>query len=254
MGDPELHSAAEVRDALDAAAEPERAAGAARYFKTGRGGYAEHDRFIGVAVPKTRAIVRRALALPPDETAALVASPVHEERLAGLLIMVERFRSAGRTRTRDDAARTAEHERYLAAVRAGHVDNWDLVDATAEALLGEVVFSSAPVDDVVPTIVGELVASDSLWLRRVAVISTFAAIKAGDARPTLALAAGLLDDREPLMHKAVGWMLREVGKRVDRAELTGFLDEHAARMPRTMLSYATEHLDPGERARYRAMR
>ncbi|MFF2495406.1 DNA alkylation repair protein [Agromyces sp. NPDC058064] len=254
MGDTELHAAADVRAALAAAADPARAAGAAAFFKTGPGGYAERDVFIGVAVPATRSIVRRSLSLPAGDVAELVASPIHEERLAGLLVMVERFRRAGRARTRDDAARAAEHERYLDAVRTGRVDNWDLVDATAEVLLGEVAFPSAPVDEVEPAIVAGLVASDSLWSRRVAVISTFAAIKAGDPRPTLAVAERLLDDPEPLLHKAVGWMLREVGKRVDRGALTGFLDEHAARMPRTMLSYATEHLDPAERARYRAMR
>lgn len=250
--DDALLTAAEVRAALAAAADPDRAAGAARFFKTGPGGYAEGDVFIGVTVPATRAIVKRAAGLPTAEVAELVASPVHEERLAGLLVMVDRFRRAGRARSRDDGVRAAEHEGYLAAVRAGHVDNWDLVDASAEYLVGEVVF--APVADVEPPLVRELAASDSLWQRRVAVLSTFAAIKAGDARPTLALAARLLDDPEPLLHKAVGWMLREVGKRVDRAVLTAFLDEHAARMPRTMLSYATEHLDAAERAAYRAKR
>lgn len=254
QGDEALRTASEVRAALAAAASPDRAAGAARYFKTGPGGYAEGDVFIGVTVPETRAIVRRAVGLSAGETAELVASQVHEERLAGLLVMVERFRRAGRPRTRDDAVRAAEHEAYLVAVRAGHVDNWDLVDASAEFLVGEVVFPTAPVADVLPPLVRELGASDSLWQRRVAVLATFAAIKAGDARPTLAVAERLLGDREPLLHKAVGWMLRETGKRVDRAALTGFLDAHAPRMPRTMLSYATEHLEPGQRARYRAMR
>ncbi|MFF2277054.1 DNA alkylation repair protein [Agromyces sp. NPDC058126] len=254
MGDPELQTAAAVRAALAAASDPARASGAAAFFKTGPGGYAERDVFLGVTVPATRAIVRRSSVLPSADVAELVASPIHEERLAGLLVMVERIRRAGRVRTRDDAVRAAEHERYLDAVRAGHVDNWDLVDATAEYLLGEVVFPAAPVAEVVPPVVAGLVASDSIWPRRVAVISTFAAIKAGDQRPTLALAEQLLDDPEPLLHKAVGWMLREVGKRVDRSVLTGFLDEHAGRMPRTMLSYATEHFDPADRARYRAMR
>ncbi|MGX5696556.1 DNA alkylation repair protein [Agromyces soli] len=254
MDDAALRTAVEVRAALETAADPERAAGAARFFKTGPGGYAEGDVFIGVTVPETRAIVRRARGLPPAEVADLVASPVHEERLAGLLVMVDRFRRAGRARGRDDVVRAAEHEAYLGAVRAGHVDNWDLVDASAEYLVGEVVFPSAPVAEVEPALLLELGASESLWQRRVAVLATFAAIKAGDARPTLAIAERLLDDREPLLHMAVGWMLREVGKRVDRAALTGFLDVHAARMPRTMLSYATEHLEPEQRARYRAMR
>ncbi len=254
QGDEALRTASEVRAALRAAASPARAAGAARFFKTGPGGYAEGDVFIGATVPATRAIVRRAVALAPRETAELVASPVHEERLAGLLVMVERFRRAGRARSRDEAVREAEHRAYLAAVRTGHVNNWDLVDASAEYLVGEVAFPAAPVAEVEPALVRELGASRSLWQRRVAVLATFAAIKAGDARPTLAIAERLLDDREPLLHKAVGWMLREAGKRVDRAVLTGFLDAHAPRMPRTMLSYATEHLEPEQRARYRAMR
>ncbi|GLU88412.1 DNA alkylation repair protein [Agromyces sp. NBRC 114283] len=253
VGD-ELRTAAEVRAALAAASSPERAAGAARFFKTGPGEYAEGDVFIGVTVPATRAIVRRSLALPAAETAELVASPIHEERLAGLLVMVERFRRAGRPRGRDDAVRRAEHEAYLAAVRAGRVDNWDLVDASAEVLVGEVVYPGPSADEPLPPLVAELAASASLWQRRVAVLATFAAIKGGDAAPTLAIAERLLDDREPLLHKAVGWMLREVGKRVDRTALTGFLDRFAARMPRTMLSYACEHLSPEERARYRALR
>lgn len=253
VGD-ELRTAAEVRAALAAASSPERAAGAARFFKTGPGEYAEGDVFIGVTVPATRAVVRRSLALPAAETAELVASPIHEERLAGLLVMVERFRRAGRPRGRDDAARRAEHEAYLAAVRAGRVDNWDLVDASTEVLVGELVYPAPGADEPLPPLVAELAASASLWQRRVAVLATFAAIKAGDAAPTFAIAEQLLDDREPLLHKAVGWMLREVGKRVDRAALTGFLDRFAGRMSRTMLSYACEHLSPKERARYRALR
>jgi 3-methyladenine DNA glycosylase AlkD len=128
------------------------------------------------------------------------------------------------------------------------VDNWDLVDSSSEFLLG------AWLVDRDRSVLDDLAASAVLWERRVAVLATFAFIKRGDASTTLELAARLLDDREDLMHKAVGWMLREVGKRVSRDALTGFLDEHAPRMPRTMLSYATEHLSPEERAAYRALR
>ena len=240
-----------VQAALARLASPERAAGAARFFKTGPGQYGEGDVFIGVTVPDTRTVVARFAALPQHEVARLLESPVHEHRLAALLVMVRQFEVAGRPRTRDDAARLALHEAYLAAVQAGRVDNWDLVDSSAERLVGEVLREAGRGDD---PLLDRLAASASLWERRVAVLATFSFVKAGDARPTLRLAPRLLDDREDLMHKAVGWMLREVGKRVDRDLLVGFLDEFAPRMPRTMLSYATEHLTPDERADYRARR
>ena len=240
-----------VQDALARLASPERATGSARFFKTGPGQYGEGDVFIGVTVPDTRTVVARFADLPQHEVSRLLASDVHEHRLAALLIMVRRFQVAGRPRTRDDAERAALHAAYLDAVHAGRVNNWDLVDSSAEWLVGEVLVDARRGDD---PLLGRLAASASLWERRVAVLATFAFIKAGDAAPTLRLAARLLDDREDLMHKAVGWMLREVGKRVDRGALMAFLDEYAPRMPRTMLSDATEHLSPEDRLAYRAMR
>jgi 3-methyladenine DNA glycosylase AlkD len=253
--------AADAADATDASAEAvqaalaehasaERAAGSARFFKTGPGQYGEGDHFIGVTVPATRAVIARFSNLSPGEVTTLLGSEVHEHRLAALLIMVRQFQMASRPRTRDDEARTALHVAYLDAARAGRVNNWDLVDSSAEVLVGEFLRASGRGDD---PLLDELVASASLWERRVAVLATFAFTKAGDGGPILRLAPRLLDDREDLMHKAVGWMLRELGKRVGRAVLLRFLDEYASRMPRTMLSYATEHLPPGERAAYRAL-
>jgi len=240
-------TAAGVRAALAAVADPERAAGAARYFQTGPGQYAEGDVFLGVTVPQTRTVVKRFAALPLPETELLLAGPVHEHRLAALLILVAQFGVASAVRTRDDARRRALAEFYLDQVRSGRVNNWDLVDSSAPGLLGEYLF------DRPRGLLYELAASDILWQRRVAVIATQAFIRCGDASTTLDLAARLLADPEPLMHKAVGWMLREVGSRVDRALLLGFLDENAGRMPRTMLSYATEHLEPEVRAHYRGL-
>jgi 3-methyladenine DNA glycosylase AlkD len=240
-----------VQAALAEHASAERALGSARFFKTGPGQYGEGDRFIGVSVPATRAVVAHFTDLPPLEIRKLLASPVHEHRLAALLVMVRQFQVASRPRTRDDGARAALHAAYLDVVRAGRVNNWDLVDASAEYLVGEFLREAGRGDD---PLLDALAASDSLWERRVGVLATFAFIKAGDGGPILRLAPRLLDDREDLMHKAVGWMLRELGKRVDRGVLIGFLDEYAPRMPRTMLSYATEHLAPEERAAYRARR
>ena len=237
--------------AIDAAGDPADAAFLQRFFKTGLGQYGEGDVFAGVRVPATRAIVKRFERMPLAEASALLASPVHEHRLAALLVMVRQLQVASRTRTRDDEARIALHVAYLDAVRAGRVNNWDLVDASAEYLVGEFLREAGRGDD---PLLDELAASASLWERRVAVLATFAFIKAGDGGPILRLAPRLLDDREDLMHKAVGWMLRELGKRVGRGALLRFLDEYAPRMPRTMLSYATEHLAPDERAAYRAHR
>jgi len=227
-----------VRAALAEVADPADAVDLQRFFKTGPGQYGEGDVFVGVRVPAIRAVVRRFRGLGFAEIDALLDDPVHEHRLAGLLLLVVASR-----RDPEEAV-----GRYLAAVRRGRVNNWDLVDSSAEHLLGAWLLERDR------SLLDELAASASLWERRVAVLATFAFIKSGDASTTLALAERLLDDRHDLMHKAVGWMLREVGKRVSREELVGFLDAHAARMPRTMLAYATEHLPPEERARYRAVR
>lgn len=244
---PPAQTAHAVRDALAAVADPDDAVFLQRFFKTGRGEYGEGDVFIGVRVPQTRAVAKRFALLPLPELRALLDSPVHEHRLAALIVLNAAFARASRARTRDDAERERLADFYLRAVRDGRVNNWDLVDASAEYVLGAFLL------DRPRGILDELAASPVLWERRVAVLATFAFLKAGDASTTLALAARLLDDPEDLMHKAVGWMLRETGKRVDRALLLGFLDEHAARMPRTMLAYATEHLDAATRAAYRSV-
>ena len=231
-------TADDVRSALAELSNPADAVELQRYFKTGPGEYGEGDVFIGVRVPATRKVVARYRGLPYDEIDALLDDPVHEHRLAGVLLLVEA--------TRRDPERAAE--RYLAAVRRGRVNNWDLVDASAEFVLGTWLY------DRDRSLLFELAESPVLWERRVAVLSTFGFLKRGDVTTTLALAERLLGDREDLIHKAVGWMLREMESRVSVDELRRFLDTHAARMPRTMLSYATEHLMPEERAKYRALR
>ncbi|QAY71032.1 DNA alkylation repair protein [Xylanimonas protaetiae] len=247
----ELLTASALAAAIDALADPVRAATVATYLQTGPGQYGEGDVIAGVTVPQVRALVRRAAGMPPAEASVLLDSPVHEHRAAALLVLVARYQRASRVRTRDDAERAALHARYLDAVRAGRVDNWDLVDSSAEWLVGDWLLGP-PAHDVA-AVLDPLASSSSLWQRRVAMLATFAFTKAGDPGPALTYAARLLGDRADLVHKAVGWMLREVGKRVSRATLLDFLEQHAARMPRTALSYATEHLDPAERARLRAL-
>lgn len=241
----ESPSAERFVEELEKHRSPEKREKYERHFQTGEGQYGEGDVFIGVRVPVLRTVVKRFAALPPAEVELLLDSDVHEHRLAGLLIMVKQYERASRTRNRDDAERTRLSQRYLDAVRRGRVNNWDLVDSSAPILLGDYVFDR-PRD-----VLFDLAASDILWRRRVAMLATYGLILRGDASTTLELAAFLRDDREDLMHKAVGWMLREVGKRVDRQLLLQFLDQHAKRMPRTALSYATEHLDLESRAHYR---
>jgi 3-methyladenine DNA glycosylase AlkD len=238
-----VRALAEVADAGDAVFLQ-------RFFKTGPGEYGEGDVFIGVRVPAVRAIVKRLGPLSLEAIADLLDSPVHEHRLAGLVALNSLFARASASRTRDDEQREHLAAFYLNAVRAGRVNNWDLVDASAEFVLGEYLF------DRPRFVLFELADSDDLWWRRAAMLSTFAFIKRGDASTTLELASRVLDtgDRRDLTQKAVGWMLRETGKRVDRALLTGFLDDNAGRMPAVMLSYATEHLDAAARAAYRARR
>ena len=244
-------TAAGLAAALDAAGDPADAVHLQGYFKTGPGEYGEGDVFVGVRVPAVRALVKRSRTMPVDQALELLGSAVHEHRLAALLVLVDRFVVASRVRTRDEELRAELHARYLSAVAQGQVDNWDLVDASAETLVGAWLLGppAHPTGEL-----DRLAGSPLLWERRAAVVATFTFIRAARAEPTLHLAELLLDDPEPLIHKATGWMLREVGKRVSVETLTDFLWVHAARMPRTMLSYATEHLSREERAALRALR
>jgi len=231
-------TAADVVAALAASADPAKAASLGRYFKTGPGEYGEGDEFLGLSVPVTRKIVKPFHGLPLEQVDILLDSPVHEHRFAGLLILVAQYRQQPQTIA----------DFYLAAVRRQRVNNWDLVDCSAEFILGEYLF------DRPRCLLFELAVSTSIWERRVAMLSTFGFIKRGDASTSLEIATVLSGDRQDLIQKAVGWMLREVGKRVDPALLIGYLDEHAGQLARTSLSYATEHLSPEQRVYYRSLR
>jgi 3-methyladenine DNA glycosylase AlkD len=240
-------SADAVRAALDALADPQRAAGMARFFKSGPGEYGEGDVFAGVTVPAVRRVVRAHRDLPLDQVSALLDDAVHEHRLAAVLLLADGYRRAAHRG--DTATCRAVVEVYLA--RTDRINNWDLVDASAEYIVGPWWRSQGAPGRRTRL---RLARSTSLWERRIAVLSTFHDIKMGDSGPALEVCAVLLDDREDLIHKATGWMLRELGKRVSRDDLLAFLDEHAAVMPRTMLRYAIERLDPDLRTHYLAAR
>jgi 3-methyladenine DNA glycosylase AlkD len=220
--------------------DPVRAEHSKRFFKTGKGEYGEGDRFRGLSVPQIRQVARACAEMPLGETLRLLKSPYHEDRLVALLILVRRY-SRG-----DDADRQRIVDAYLATTR--YINSWDLVDLSAPAILG------AHLERRSRAVLAKLARSPRLWERRIAIVSTAHFIRNGDSKDALRIAQMLLDDDEDLIHKAAGWMLREVGARCSRVVLRAFLDAHAAVMPRTMLRYSLEHFAPAERAKYLAMR
>ena len=213
----------------------EAASHSQRFFRTGPGQYGEGDRFLGIRVPVLRKTARKNRALSLEETLLLLQSGFHEERLLALFILVDKF---GRVAEED---RKAIYDLYLENTR--YINNWDLVDCSAEHIVG------AYLRDKSRTPLEGLARSASLWERRIAVMATFHFIKQNDFADTLRLAMLLLDDREDLVHKATGWMLREVGKRKTTV-LEEFLRIHLRVMPRTMLRYAIEKFPEERRQRF----
>jgi 3-methyladenine DNA glycosylase AlkD len=234
-----VHDARAVHRALTALADPARAAGVSRFFKTGPGDYGEGDRFLGIRVPDLRRTARRFQDLPLREVARLLESPWHEERLVALLILVRQYG------TGTPARRNAIYRLYMSHTR--RINNWDLVDASAEHIVGAHLYAGRRVP------LRRLARSPSVWERRIAMLATFHHIKRRRFAVPLRVAGWLLDDRHDLIHKAAGWMLREIGKR-DRAAEERFLARHAAHMPRTMLRYAVERFPERQRQRYLAAR
>jgi len=226
----------ELRRELHEAAGPERVPELQRFFKTGPGGYGEGDVFLGVRVPTVRVVARRHAGLNLEDVTKLLRSPVHEERLAALVILVGRYGRA------DERERQRIFRLYLA--NTAHVNGWDLVDVSALHIVGGHFLDRRGAER---RVLERLASSPSVWERRIAIMATFAFIRAGQYDDTLRLARVLPDDEQDLIHKAVGWMLREVGKR-DEELLVGFLQQHAGDMPRTMLRYAVECLDAPVRA------
>jgi 3-methyladenine DNA glycosylase AlkD len=234
--------AKDVVVALNEYANPDDAVFLQRFFKTGQGQYGEGDVFIGVRVPDTRRVCAKFRGLPVDEIKKLLESEVHEHRLAAVILLADAYKKG------DQDERQSVYECYLQAVYDGRINNWDIVDTSAEFIIGEYL------RDKPKRLLERLAVSPDIWQRRVAVLSTFAYIKTGDGEVTLRLAEKLLRDPQDLIQKAVGWMLREVGKRCDESLLRAFLDAHAHEMPRTMLRYAIERLDPASRKKYMGMK
>lgn len=226
---------AEIQRELANLGDAPHAALLQRFFKTGPGEYGEGDRFRGIRVPVLRKLAKKYRQLPMAEAGRLLRSTFHEDRLLALFILINHYYKG------EGLVRAEIHHLYLA--NTGFVNNWDLVDASAPHLVGHYL------RDRQRDTLTSLAASASLWERRMAIIATFCFIKAGEFDETLRIAGLLLADIEDLIHKAVGWMLREVGKReVKVAE--AFLQAHYQEMPRTMLRYAIERLPETRRQAY----
>lgn len=222
---------------LKKAGNPESAEKQLQFFKTYDGGYGEGDQFLGLKVPVIRAIAAPYVGLPLAEIEKLLDNPLHEVRFAGVVIMAKQATSKKAT----EEQKKALYEQYLR--RSDAINNWDIVDVSCRDVVGEYLVDK-PRDELY-----KLAASPIIWQRRAAIVCTFAFLSRGQSADTYKLAELLLQDTHDLMHKAVGWMLREAGKRVSRDELLAFLDKHAANMPRTALRYAIEHL-PAEQRQY----
>lgn len=229
----------DLQKSLLSISSPERARKSEYFFKTGPGQYGEGDVFIGVSVPDQRKIAKQFNDLPLTELDRLIRSPEHEFRLTALFILVDQFKKA----RKDEISRKKIVDFYLDHL--SFVNNWDLVDSSAHYILGAWILEHP--EDI--SILDTLAQSGDLWRERVSVISTMKFISNNDFNYTIQLSKKFLNHKHDLMHKAVGWMLREVGKR-DESTLVRFLDAHYPSMPRTMLRYAIEKLEEPLRQSY----
>lgn len=225
--------------------DPTKAAFFPRFFKTGPGQYGEGDKFLGVTVPNIRKVAKLTKDLSLKETEKLLHSEWHEDRLLAVILLVMQFERG------DENLQKTIYDFYLA--NTAYINNWDIVDSSSRQIVGGYLYrylNGYPSTKVLT----KLAASKSLWERRIAIIATFYWLTKGESEPTKTISVLLMDDKEDLMHKAVGWMLREMGKRVSPDELRTFLQKYAATMPRTMLRYAIEHFSPEERKKWLAKR
>ena len=233
-------NAADVRNELKSMADPGKAAILQRFFKTGPGQYGDGDIFISVMVPQSRQIAKKFSQLPLGEVRTLLYSHIHEERLVALLILAWRYNSSSSSSMeKEEIAKF-----YLEHIK--QVNNWDLVDLSAPNILGAHLVNR----DDRRRLLYRLAGSENVWERRIAILATLHFIRNGDFYETLKIAGMLLHDRHDLIHKAVGWMLREVGKR-DAAAEEAFLEKQYSVMPRTMLRYAIERLSESKKRRYK---
>jgi 3-methyladenine DNA glycosylase AlkD len=217
-------------------ASAEKAANSTRFFKTGKGDYGENDKFLGVTVPEVRVVAKLLKDLDLPQITQSLKSGYHEERLCALIMLVNKYR-----KSKSELERKQIYDLYLAHTK--YINNWDLVDTSAEHIVG------AYLQDKSKQVLHDLAHSQDLWERRIAMLSTFHYIRQGEASTALEIAEILVNDNHDLIHKAVGWMLREIGEKCSLAAEMSFLEKHHKTMPRTMLRYAIEKFSPEERKR-----
>ncbi len=221
--------------ALQAKKNFEKARNFSRFFKTGKGQYAEGDIFIGVTVPQQRKLAAQYMNLPLPELRKLLSNKIHEYRLTAIFILIKKYANAG------EKEKEKLFKFYIACKK--YINNWDLVDASAASIAGDYLFQKDC------SLLFQLTASENVWERRIAIIATYAFIKKGWFDETLSIASILVKDTHPLIHKATGWMLREVGKRNMEIE-EKFVQKYHGQMPRTMLRYAIEKWPEQKRKLY----
>jgi len=226
-----------LRKDVQALANPKKAKLVQGYFKTGPGQYGEGDIFLGLTVPQSRTIAVKYKDLAYLEISALLKSKNHEERFISLVILIHNYKYG------NEKDRKKTYNFYLKHLR--YINNWDLVDLSAHSILG------AWLMDKDRKMLLKLATSKNLWSRRIAVVATYHFIKYQKSSAwTFKIAEMLLNDKHDLIHKAIGWMLREIGKNISHEEEEIFLKKHYKNMPRTMLRYAIEHFDPALRQAY----
>jgi 3-methyladenine DNA glycosylase AlkD len=229
-------NASEIKKRLRKKVGAKKARDLSWFFKTGPGEYGEGDKFLGVVIPDIRSAINDCHDIDFKELSKLLSSPFHEERMAGALILVNNFTKA------DVAEREKIYKFYIKNIR--RINNWDLVDLSAPTVVGGYLLKRSSKD--ARKVLTKLSNSKNMWERRIAILATFSFIKEGKFDESLRLAKKYLADKEDLMHKATGWMLREVGKRDQETEKK-FLEKYAPTMPRTMLRYAIEKFSTAER-------
>lgn len=235
-----MSTASKVINSLKELSDPKKAAFFPKFFKTGPGQYGEGDKFMGISVPQIRSVVKEFRDLPLPEVAILLASPWHEARLLGALILVDQFRRS------DAKGRAKLHTFYVKNLKG--INNWDIVDSSAPDLVGKMVLETGDA-----AILKKLASSKKLWSERVAVVATLALIRAGKFQEVQDLSIHFINHPHDLMHKAVGWMLREMGKK-DEVTLKKFLDRYAGQLPRTALRYSIERLSEKDKKKYMTMK